>query len=181
MALICGICAVFTAAATLRADSTCIAASQNGIADCGDEQSHLSSVGGSEDVEWNAAGSGRGDFQAFFKPSSYNPPETGTPDVNPKADSSWQFSGGGFSVGGCCGPEQSSDWSASVAGGSNGDPGSNDKPSDTLLSNILAPNGGGTFTSLGDPDPVPEPRYSLFLALGAGLLLLAGRRAQSSR
>jgi hypothetical protein len=172
------ICTLFTAAVSLRADSSCIAASQNGIVSCGDEASRLSGIGGIEDVEWNLLGSGGGYFQAYFKPSSYNPPETGTPDVEAKSsdDSGGQYSGGGFPGGGdCCGPTQPPGWSGSSDNGSTG------TPPDKWIGNIITSNGGGgwTYTPSANPDPIPEPGYSALLALGAGLLLLAGGKIRT--
>jgi hypothetical protein len=146
-----------------------------------DESSRLSSIGGVEDVELNFFGSGRGDFQAFFKPASYSDglSQSGaqSPNLKPASDhDSAQFSwGGGGSDGGCCGPVQMSGVPAFNA------PLDSSPDKDSVLNKILAPNGGVQFTAANDtaPDPTPEPAYSALLALGAGLLIFARLRSSN--
>jgi hypothetical protein len=175
-ALIAIICALFTATVSLRADSACIAASPNGISDCGDEASRLARISGIEDVELNFFGSGAGEFQAFFKASSYaalgseSEKPALTPTKSSSGDSGSQDSGGGFPGGDCCGPVQPPSWSESFDSAPTGTP-------DTLLSKILVP--GGSVADLPVPDPAPEPAYSVLLVLGAGLLFYAGRKGRS--
>jgi len=179
-ALITIICTLFTAAVSLRADSSCIASSLHGISDCGDEASRLARISGFEDVELNFFGSGAGDFQAFFKASSYAAlgSESEKPILTPKSssgDSGSQDSGGGFPGGDCCGSFQPPSWSESFDSAPTG------TPLDTLLGKILAPGGGAADLSIPDPapDPTPEPVYSVLLVLGAGLLFYAGRKGRS--
>ena len=176
IALIC-----FTAAGvSLRADDACVAPTVSGINLCGDEGSRLSRIGGIEDVELNLLASGRSDFQAFFKPGSYVPPDSDSHASTARQESTSDDGSVQFDWGG--GGDGNSGQPANLPAFFD-DPPVNTHPSsaEELLNKILAPNGGIPSSTMTDPpDPTPEPVYSALLVLGAGLMVFVGRKNRTA-
>jgi hypothetical protein len=157
---------LIAASITLRADSTC-------IGDC-TPGSHLSGIGGNEDVEAGDSG-----FDIYFRPGLPNFSSSDSSDKQNSGSSDDYFVSGSWGDGGSLqfdsdnGSQGSNDNSQGSGGnGGNGNGGNKDF-SFTQLFN--APGSGSGINSDGpiDPSPTPEPSNSALVMLGLGSAGLA--------